>query len=122
MTAPAVIDAPAQLLTGGRVVTPGGVLDDAWVRVAGDTIVSIETSPPPIDAPVVDLAGAWLLPGYVDLHMHGGGGHSVASSLEAMDAAVAFHRLARAGRGGADRARARAADADLANNRAAGSR
>jgi N-acetylglucosamine-6-phosphate deacetylase len=87
-----VIDAPAQLLAGGRVVTPAGVLLDAWVRVDRDAIASIGSSRPPVDAPVVDLAGAWLLPGYVDLHVHGGGGHSVASSLHSMDAAVAFHR------------------------------
>jgi N-acetylglucosamine-6-phosphate deacetylase len=93
MTVAAAIDLPAQLLAGGRVVTPDGVLADAWVHVAGDTIVSVGTSKPAVDAPVVDLAGAWLLPGYVDLHMHGGGGHSVARSLEAMDAAVTFHRL-----------------------------
>lgn len=93
MTVAAAIDLPAQLLAGGRVVTPDGVLADAWVHVAGDTIVSIGTSKPAVDAPVVDLAGAWLLPGYVDLHMHGGGGHSVAGSREAMDAAVAFHRV-----------------------------
>lgn len=92
MTVPAAIDTPAQLLAGGRVVTPNGVLGDAWVHVAGDTVVSIEASRPAIDAPVVDLAGAWLLPGYVDLHMHGGGGYNVADSLEAMEAAVAFHR------------------------------
>jgi N-acetylglucosamine-6-phosphate deacetylase len=92
VTVPAAIDTPAQLLAGGRVVTPNGVLGDAWVHVAGDTVVSIEASRPAIDAPVVDLAGAWLLPGYVDLHMHGGGGYNVADSLEAMEAAVAFHR------------------------------
>ncbi len=62
------------------------------MHIAGGTVVSVEASRPAIDAPVVDLAGAWLLPGYVDLHMHGGGGHSVAHSLEAMEAAVAFHR------------------------------
>jgi N-acetylglucosamine-6-phosphate deacetylase len=92
MTAPAIIDTPAQLLAGGRVVTPDGVQADAWVHVDRDAICSIGSSRPAVDAPVIDLAGAWLLPGYVDLHMHGGGGYSVASSLDAMDAAVAFHR------------------------------
>jgi N-acetylglucosamine-6-phosphate deacetylase len=92
MTVPTLVDTPAQLLAGGRVVTPEGVLTDAWVHVAGGTIMSVETRRPSIDAPVVDLAGAWLLPGYVDLHMHGGGGHNVAQSLQAMEAAVAFHR------------------------------
>ncbi len=92
MSTGALIDAPAQLLAGGRVVTPTGVLDGAWVHVAGDTVAAVQGSRPEIDAPVTDLAGAWLLPGYVDLHMHGGGGHNVADSPEAMEAAVAFHR------------------------------
>ncbi len=83
---------PAQLLAGGRVVTPDGVMADAWVHIAGDAIASIGARRPAVDAPVVDLGGAWLLPGFVDLHMHGGGGHNVASSREAMAAAVAFHR------------------------------
>jgi N-acetylglucosamine-6-phosphate deacetylase len=88
----AAIDTPAQLLAGGRVVTPDGVQADGWVHIDRGTIVSIGSRRPTVDAPVLDLAGAWLLPGYVDLHMHGGGGHSVASSLEAMDEAVVFHR------------------------------
>jgi N-acetylglucosamine-6-phosphate deacetylase len=92
MTISTVTDTPARLLAGGRVVTPEGVLTDAWVHVDGDAIVSVDSSQPAVDAPVVDLEGAWLLPGFVDLHMHGGGGHSVADSLEAMDGAVAFHR------------------------------
>ena len=85
------IDAPAQLLGGGRVVAPEGVLSDAWVQVAEGRIVEVARARPHLDAPVVDLQGAWLLPGYIDLHMHGGGGHSVADSLDAMEQAVAFH-------------------------------
>ncbi|MGH2892453.1 MAG: N-acetylglucosamine-6-phosphate deacetylase, partial [Solirubrobacteraceae bacterium] len=92
MTASALTDTPARLLAGWRVVTPDSVLTDAWVHVEGDTIVSVGGHQPAIDAPVFDLAGAWLLPGFVDLHMHGGGGHSVAASREAMAGAVAFHR------------------------------
>ena len=92
MSRPAVAQPEVRLLAGGRVVTPEGVRPDAWVHVAGDAITSIEHRRPAVDAPVVDLGGAWLLPGYIDLHVHGGGGHSVSDSLEAMDAAVAYHR------------------------------
>ncbi|MCL2417672.1 MAG: N-acetylglucosamine-6-phosphate deacetylase [Conexibacteraceae bacterium] len=92
MSAVGVIDRSTQLLGGGRVVTPAGVLDDAWVHVTNGRIARVGSSRPDVDAPVVDLAGAWLLPGYVDLHMHGGGGHSVATSAKAMEEAVAFHR------------------------------
>ena len=92
---PAAVDGSTQVLAGARVVTPDGVRDHASVRVAGEVIVAVHDGPPgrnAVDAPVVDLEGAWLLPGYVDLHMHGGGGYSVAASPEAMAAAVAFHR------------------------------
>lgn len=91
MTVTDRIDAPAQLLGGGRVVTPDGVRADAWVSVERGRVAAIASARPDIDAPVVDLQGAWLLPGYIDLHMHGGGGHNVADSLAAMEEAVAFH-------------------------------
>jgi N-acetylglucosamine-6-phosphate deacetylase len=92
VTVSTVTDTPARLLAGGRVVTPEGVIDNAWVHVDGGTIASVHGSQPAVDAPVHDLEGAWLLPGLIDLHMHGGGGHSVADSREAMAGAVAFHR------------------------------
>jgi N-acetylglucosamine-6-phosphate deacetylase len=85
-------DSPQRLLAGGRVVTPDGVFTDAWVHVEGGVIASVTRSRPAVDAPVHDLEGAWLLPGFLDLHMHGGGGHGVADSRNAMEGAVAFHR------------------------------
>jgi N-acetylglucosamine-6-phosphate deacetylase len=92
MTFSAMTDTPARLLAGGRVVTPDGLMTDAWVHVDGEAIVSVGPSQPSVDAPVVDLEGAWLLPGLIDLHMHGGGGHSVSTSRDAMEGAVTFHR------------------------------
>lgn len=92
MTVADRIDAPTQLLGGGRVVTPEGVLDGAWVQITDGRIEEIASARPDLDAPVVDLRGAWLLPGYIDLHVHGGGGHSIDESPQAMEEAVAFHR------------------------------
>ncbi len=84
------------LLVGGRVVTPDGVLNPGWIRVTGDLIAAVGTG----DArdqvarglPVAQLHG-WVLPGFVDVHVHGGGGTSFAegSSDDARNAA-AFHR------------------------------
>jgi N-acetylglucosamine-6-phosphate deacetylase len=92
MTVADRVDAPMQLLGGGRVVTPDGIRSDAWVRIDGGRIVEVSDARPAAGTSTVDLQGAWLLPGYIDLHMHGGGGHNVSDSLQAMEQAVAFHR------------------------------
>lgn len=81
-------------LIGARVVTGDGVISDGWVRIAGSMIVEVgggDAAPEP-SGEVIDLCGAWLLPGFIDIHMHGGGGHSVAASAASMRAAVDFHR------------------------------
>jgi N-acetylglucosamine-6-phosphate deacetylase len=79
------------LLRGARVVTPSGVLDDGWVQLAGSRIAAVGEGAVPEDDDVVDLDGTWLLPGFVDLHMHGGGGHDAGASPASLVDAVAFH-------------------------------
>jgi N-acetylglucosamine-6-phosphate deacetylase len=85
------------LLVRGRVVTPDGVLSPGWIRVTGDRIDAIGPGLPPrgqdADLDVVDLPGQWLLPGFVDIHVHGGGGTSFTegTSDDARNA-VEFHR------------------------------
>ena len=89
--------APDRLLTGGRVVTPEGVLSPGWIRVAGNLIDAVgpgaATPPLPPGLPVTDLRGHWVLPGFVDMHVHGGGGTSFTEG-PADDArrAAEFHR------------------------------
>lgn len=80
------------VLRGAAVVTPVGVLPDGWVSVEGSTIVAVGSGAPPPGAVTADLDGAWLLPGYVDIHVHGGGGHDYAASPDALAAGIAFHR------------------------------
>jgi N-acetylglucosamine-6-phosphate deacetylase len=80
------------LLAGGRVVTPDGVLDSGWIRLAGPLIDAVGSGRVP-DQSAVDLRGQWVLPGFVDMHVHGGGGASFTegTSDQARQAA-AFHR------------------------------
>ena len=86
------------VLTGARVVTPSGVVADGEVRIVDGRIASV--GPAPAVRPVlprgqeerVDLGGSWVVPGFLDVHMHGGGGHDVARSAVDMAAAVRFHR------------------------------
>ncbi|MBA3286586.1 MAG: N-acetylglucosamine-6-phosphate deacetylase [Acidimicrobiia bacterium] len=65
------------LLAGGRVVAADGVLDRGWVSIADGRIEGVGTGT--AGRAAVDVTDHWILPGFVDLHVHGGGGHSVLS-------------------------------------------
>ncbi|HWT22666.1 MAG TPA: hypothetical protein VN213_04095, partial [Solirubrobacteraceae bacterium] len=62
------------LLRGARVLTPGDDLPEAWVAVAGGRIAGVGHGTPPPAAETVDLQGRLLVPGFLDLHVHGGAG------------------------------------------------
>lgn len=62
----------ALTLCDGRVVTPGGVLDGD-VGIADGIITAVGPAVAPAGE-VVELGGRWVLPGFVDVHVHGGGG------------------------------------------------
>lgn len=82
----------ALTLTGARVVTDDGVLDDGWVRVADGVITGVGTGPAP-SAATIDVEGGWVVPGFVDIHCHGGGGGSFTGlDPEQTRTAVATHR------------------------------
>jgi len=82
-----------QLIAGGRVVTPEGVLDPGWVLVERGVIGSVGTGTPPPADEVIDAAGAWVVPGFVDIHCHGGGGESFScAEPERVARAVTAHR------------------------------
>jgi len=80
------------LLTGARVLTPEEQPADAWVAVVDGCIDAVGTGDPPAGPPVVDLAGLVLAPGFLDLHVHGGGGAQfMGGDPEACRRAARFH-------------------------------
>ncbi|MFI0241607.1 N-acetylglucosamine-6-phosphate deacetylase [Streptomyces sp. NPDC016845] len=82
--------ATAKVLAGARVVLPTGTVTDGRVIVDGRTIVGSA----PADAEAVDLSGHWVVPGFVDMHNHGGGGASFTSgTVEEILKGVHTHRL-----------------------------
>jgi N-acetylglucosamine-6-phosphate deacetylase len=82
--------APRTVLAGARVVLPTGVVVDGRVIVDGTRIAGSA----PSSARTLDLSGHWLVPGFVDLHNHGGGGASFTSgTVEEVLQGVHTHRL-----------------------------
>ncbi|WP_405685720.1 N-acetylglucosamine-6-phosphate deacetylase [Streptomyces sp. NBC_00057] len=93
--------ADSTVLAGARVVLPTGTVEDGRVVVEGTRIVgsaaegagapwnpptdSNPPRPPAASTPypdatrTVDLSGHWVVPGFVDMHNHGGGGASFTS-------------------------------------------
>jgi len=84
----------AMLLTNARVVTPAGVLEVGWVRIEAGRIADVGSGGSPSGADDrLELGGRWVIPGFIDLHVHGGGGHVMLSADQAeVLAAAAFHR------------------------------
>jgi N-acetylglucosamine-6-phosphate deacetylase len=78
------------ILTGARLVLPDRVIEHGRLVVQGTRIAAAGAAVP--DEPGdVDLTGHTVVPGFVDLHVHGGGGASYASGVaeEALAAARA---------------------------------
>ncbi|WP_329178132.1 N-acetylglucosamine-6-phosphate deacetylase [Streptomyces sp. NBC_01477] len=80
------------VLAGARVVLPSGVVQGGRVTVEGSRIAA-DTGPLPADV-VLDLsAGHTVVPGFVDIHNHGGGGASFTSgTAEDVLTAARAHR------------------------------
>ncbi|MEU0988954.1 N-acetylglucosamine-6-phosphate deacetylase [Streptomyces sp. NPDC005953] len=77
------------ILTGARVVLPTGIVENGQVSIEGTKI----TGAAPATAPHRDLSGHWIVPGFVDIHNHGGGGGSfTGGSAEDVLQGVRTHR------------------------------
>ncbi|MGW5233391.1 N-acetylglucosamine-6-phosphate deacetylase [Streptomyces nodosus] len=101
--------ATRKILAGARVVLPTGTVDDGRLvvegtRIAGHSPTVPAGSPVPDaenaenaetaeNAEIIDVRGHWLVPGFVDMHNHGGGGASFSGTAEDALTAVRTHRL-----------------------------
>lgn len=60
-------------LRGARIVTPQGVVEGHVLTIEAGRVVGLATNPAPEGAAVVDLDGGYLLPGFIDIQVNGGG-------------------------------------------------
>jgi N-acetylglucosamine-6-phosphate deacetylase len=83
-------------LTNTRVLTPDGWRDDLAVLLDGERIADLlpPSDPRVRDAQLHDLAGAMLLPGFIDVQVNGGGGalFNEAPTVETIRRIGAAHR------------------------------
>jgi N-acetylglucosamine-6-phosphate deacetylase len=77
----------------GTVVLEDALLADGLVEVAAGRIRAVGEAhkAKTLDARKVDLNGGYLVPGFVDLHVHGGAGHDFMDGTE-----EAFHAICQA--------------------------
>lgn len=79
------------LLAAGTVLTGSELLRPGWIEVSGSTVTAVGAGRPPRPADR-DLGQVTVVPGFVDTHVHGGGGASFSGGSGEAATAVALHR------------------------------
>jgi N-acetylglucosamine-6-phosphate deacetylase len=80
------------LLTADTVLTGRELLRPGWIDVRNSVVRAVGTGPAP-SPPDRDLGAVTVVPGFVDTHVHGGGGANFSAASAADTAtAVALHR------------------------------
>ncbi|WP_328806736.1 N-acetylglucosamine-6-phosphate deacetylase [Streptacidiphilus fuscans] len=89
-------DAERTVLAGARLVLPTGVVENGKIAVENGRITEIAApvTPPDGTAPALDLTGLTVVPGFVDMHVHGGGGASYHSGTAEQIITAAHTHLA----------------------------
>ncbi len=82
-------------LINGRILTPQGWLDNGSVLIRDNKILEVTNCDLAIiGATLVDVKGMYILPGGIDMHVHGGGGADFMEGTEdAFRTAVKTHLL-----------------------------
>lgn len=79
------------VLAAGTVFAPQGALERGWVRVWDGRVAEVGQGSPP-SAPDLELPAGIVVPGFVDTHVHGGGGGSFSTTdPEIALTAAGFH-------------------------------
>lgn len=67
----------------GKVVTPYRIIPNGSVLITGETITAVsEGNIVVADAVEIDAKGKYIAPGFIDIHVHGGGGHDFMDGTE----------------------------------------
>ncbi len=80
-------------IINGKILTANGWLEGGSIILSDSKILEIANSDlPRVGATIVDVKGDYILPGFVAMNIHGGGGHAFKEGTqEAFDTAVKTH-------------------------------
>jgi N-acetylglucosamine-6-phosphate deacetylase len=77
----------------GKIITPAKIINGGTVLVRDGIIIAVSEGD--IDAPdanLIDAGGNYVSPGFIDIHIHGGGGHDfMDNTVEAFLAIAGIH-------------------------------
>ncbi|QKT05798.1 N-acetylglucosamine-6-phosphate deacetylase [Gordonia sp. X0973] len=87
MTEPA-----GEVVAAARIVLDGDVLEPGWLRIVDGIVVDAGAGTPDPRLPVARRVAGTIVPGFVDMHCHGGGGYGFTDpEVAQVRAALAFH-------------------------------
>lgn len=67
----------------GKIITPAKIIDGGCVLIEGDTIIEVSENNIDIaDVTEIDAKGKYVSPGFIDIHVHGGGGYDFMDATE----------------------------------------
>lgn len=77
----------------GKLIVPGKILPEGTVLIADGKIVGVEEGEVDFaDATLIDAKGQYISPGFIDIHIHGGGGYDfMDGTVEAFLQIAAIH-------------------------------
>lgn len=91
------LDEPLLAIYGTRILAPDGVLEDRAILIEGGRIQRFAPGKPRAirDSRKIHVDGGWIVPGFIDIHTHGGAGSDMmdasADALQAVSAHLARH-------------------------------
>ena len=80
-----------KILTNGKIVSGGEVLQNYDIVIENDRIVEVKPTNE-VNVEKTDLGGNYIAPGFIEIHCHGGGGHEfIDATPEAFKKACEVH-------------------------------
>ena len=70
-------------ICNGKIITPSAIINDGCILITGDTITEVSEKNIDVnDAIEIDAKGKYISPGFIDIHVHGGGGYDFMDATE----------------------------------------